>query len=64
MKKYTLTNETKTIQGKTLYRIQAVRSFDDVKNGDLGGYMEKKKTYHTAAVLGCVIMLVYLAMLG
>ena len=26
--------------GKTLYRIRALKNFDDIKTGDLGGYVE------------------------
>ena len=40
--KYELTNETITIRQKTLYRIRALRSFSDVKEGDLGGYIESE----------------------
>ncbi|MBB5074549.1 hypothetical protein HNQ69_001701, partial [Bartonella callosciuri] len=40
-KKYQLTNEVKQIENKfkqitTLYRIQALKDFSDVKAGDLG----------------------------
>lgn len=38
--KYILTNETFELLGHTLYRIQAVRDFADVKAGDLGGFVE------------------------
>lgn len=38
--KYILTNETFELLGHTLYRIQAVRDFADVKSGDLGGFVE------------------------
>ena len=38
--KYILTEETKTVFGHTLHRIQAVRDFNDVKRGDLGGFIE------------------------
>lgn len=41
--KYTLTDQTTTIGSTTLYRIKALKSFDDVKEGDLGGYIESKK---------------------
>ena len=27
---------------KTLYRIQAIKDFDDVKKGDIGGFVEKE----------------------
>ena len=38
--KYILTDETFTLLGHTLYQIQAVRDFADVKSGDLGGFVE------------------------
>ena len=38
--KYILTNEMFELLGHTLYRIQAVRDFADVKSGDLGGFIE------------------------
>ena len=40
-KKYILTNEKrKTIHSpRPVYRIQAIRDFDDVKSGDLGGFV-------------------------
>jgi predicted acyltransferase (DUF342 family) len=41
-KKYELTDDTISIDGKTLYRIKALKSFGDVKEGDLGGYIEKE----------------------
>lgn len=49
MKKYEITNNSiqfrrKTFQfrRKTLYQIRALKDFDDVKAGDLGGYIEKE----------------------
>ncbi len=47
-KKYQLTNEIKQIKDRitkkitNLYRIKALKDFDDVKVGDLGGYIEKE----------------------
>ena len=38
--KYKLTDETIRHGGRTLYRIQALKDFGDVKAGDLGGYVE------------------------
>lgn len=39
--KYELTDETtKTPEGKTLYRIKALKDFGDVKAGQLGGFVE------------------------
>lgn len=42
MKKYELTDDTITVGDKTLYRIKALKSFSDVEEGDLGGYVEKE----------------------
>lgn len=42
-KKYTLTEETYNIDNRTLYRIKALRSFGDVKMGDLGGFIEREE---------------------
>lgn len=39
-KKFTLTDETMQFNGKTLYRIKALKDFNDVKVGDLGGWVE------------------------
>ena len=39
-KKYTTTGETRIIDGHVLYRIKALKDFDDVKVGDLGGFIE------------------------
>lgn len=42
-KKYILTDEIKKIgDGITLHRIKALKSFDDVKAGDLGGWVESE----------------------
>jgi len=38
--KYKLTTESKNINGATLYRIEALKDFGDVKAGDLGGWVE------------------------
>ena len=42
-KKYKLTEETINVEGTTLYRIEALRDFSDVKKGDKGGYIEKEE---------------------
>lgn len=43
MKKYELLkDDTKIMLGRTLYRIKALRDFDDVTKGDLGGYIESE----------------------
>ena len=41
-KKYKLTKETINVFNKTLYRIEALRDFNDVKKGDKGGFVEKE----------------------
>lgn len=38
--KYKLTDETTNLGGRTLYRIEALKDFSDVKKGDKGGYVE------------------------
>jgi len=43
MRKYKLTKEKKEISGTTLYRIEALRDFGDVKKGDKGGFIEKEE---------------------
>ena len=43
MKKYILTETTKDLLGTTLHQIKAVRSFGDVKEGELGGWIEKEE---------------------
>lgn len=42
MKKYQLTSEAITVNGRTLHRIQALRDFADVKAGELGGFVESE----------------------
>jgi len=42
MNKYELTDERIEIDGRTLYRIRALRSFHGVKTGDLGGFIESE----------------------
>ena len=41
-KKYELTNITKEYNGVTLHRIRALIDFNDVKKGNLGGWVEKE----------------------
>ena len=43
MKKYELTDDSITFMGRKLFRIRAIRSFNDVAAGDLGGYIEKEE---------------------
>lgn len=42
LKKYELTSESVCFSGYTLYRIKALKSFEDVKEGDLGGFIESE----------------------
>ena len=42
-KKYKLTKETINVFNKTLYRIEALRDFNDVEKGDKGGFVEKEE---------------------
>ena len=42
-KKYRLTDETIEVDGVTLYRIEALKTFGDVKSGDKGGYIQQEK---------------------
>ena len=42
MEKYKLTEETLEYNGTTLYRIEALKDFADVKNGDMGGWIERE----------------------
>ena len=41
-KKYKLTEETINVDGRTLYRIEALTYFGDVKQGDKGGFIENE----------------------
>ena len=41
-KKYKLTDETIEVEGKTLYRIEALKDFCEIKNGDKGGFIESE----------------------
>jgi hypothetical protein len=43
MKKYRLTDEKILVGCRTLYRIQALRDFGDVKEGEFGGWIESEK---------------------
>jgi carbonic anhydrase/acetyltransferase-like protein (isoleucine patch superfamily) len=42
MNKFELTNESREVNGVTLYRIRALRDFGVVKAGELGGFVEKE----------------------
>lgn len=57
-----LKNDTKVVDGVTVYRIVALKDFGDVKKGDLGGYIEYYTNlslhddcwiYDNAVALGC-----------
>ena len=39
-KKYKLTDETIEVEGKTLYRIESLKDFCEIKKGDKGGFIE------------------------
>ena len=61
MKKYKLTENEQVVSGRTLYQIQALKSFRDVKKGELGGWIEKESNlsqegdcwvYYNARVFG------------
>lgn len=41
-KKYILTDRTKEVDGHILHRIQAIKDFSNVHNGDLGGWIESE----------------------
>ena len=41
-KKYEFTGETKIFECITLHRIRAIRSFGNVKSGDIGGWIENQ----------------------
>lgn len=43
MKKYEITSETKVINGVELHRIKALKSFGNIKKGELGGWIESEK---------------------
>lgn len=43
MKKYELTEDTKTYNGKTLHRIKATKSFGSITTRTLGGWIESEK---------------------
>ena len=42
-KKYKLLDECIEFNGLKLFRIQALKDFDNVKTGDIGGYIESEK---------------------
>ena len=78
-KKYELTNETITIGLITLHRIKALRSFNDVKKGDKGGFIvsednlshegnswvyNEAKVYRNAKVLDNAIVRKYVCVIN
>ena len=42
-KKYKLTDEIININGITLYRIEALEDFSDVKKGEKGGFVQSEE---------------------
>lgn len=48
MKKFELTNETIEFNGRTLYRIRALKDFGCIKAGQLGGFIEKESNLSQA----------------
>ena len=64
MKKYELTTECKEFLGRKLYRIKALTSFSDVKEGDLGGWIEKEEICHKRTTHGCTTTQMYAVMQG
>ena len=42
-KKYKLTEETINVNGKTLYRIEALKDFSNVRKGEKGGFVEDEE---------------------
>lgn len=47
-KKYRLTNESITIDGRKLYRIEAIKDFYYIKKGSVGGFIESEKNLSQA----------------
>jgi len=43
MTKFKLTEESKELFGRTLYRIEATRDFGNVSKGELGGWLEREE---------------------
>ena len=41
-KKYKLTDETIEVEGKSLYRIEALKDFCEIKKCDKGGFIESE----------------------
>lgn len=41
--KYEMTDETKVVHGRRLYRIKALRDFGSVKAGELGGWIQREE---------------------
>ena len=66
MRKYKLTDETRTLNGTILYRIEALRDFNDVKAGDKGGFVKSEENlshrgtcwvYDNAIATGCTLVM-------
>ena len=56
-KKYKLTDETIEVNGKTLYRIEALKDFSNVKKETKGVLQKKKKIFLIQVMLGFLMML-------
>lgn len=48
MMKYKLTEETLEFNGRTLYRIEALKNFGFVRTGDKGGWIESENNLSQA----------------
>lgn len=58
-----LTDKTIIIDGHILHRIQALKDFNLVAKGDLGGFVESEKIFLIKEIVGFMIMLKYMTML-
>lgn len=64
MKYELLKNNFIEYKGRKLYRIRALKSFSDIKCGDIGGYVENEKIYHKMEIVGYIIMQKFMMMVG
>lgn len=48
MKKYELTEESMDYCGRTLHRIRALKTFGNVKTGDIGGFVDGRENLNDA----------------
>ena len=72
-KKYKLTEETINVDGRTLYRIEALKDFGNVRKGEKGGFIEKESNlsqngdcwvYDNAKVYGNAVVFDYAEVCG